>query len=127
MKQLALGGILVVNTLMATPLAGGASPPRPDSSRQIGLFRFASFQVPIGGQPLRPPTPAEVCRCLPQPNRWAAAQVTIERVVDKLHPPCFYPLVGRARLHQVTYKCMVKRAGAQEILYLDRHQLRPLR
>src|SRR5262249_4771133 len=63
-----------------------------------------------------PPDDATVLRSLP-PVRGAVRhlyeetgdniQTVTERLVDKLDPPRFFPLVGQARLHHCRYKCTV--------------------
>jgi hypothetical protein len=34
-------------------------------------------------------------------------QIVVERLVDRIDPPRFYPLVGWAQLHHCHYKCTV--------------------
>jgi hypothetical protein len=62
------------------------------------------------------PTEAEVFRVLPNvphgiPYLFESfrnnAQIVFERIVDKIDPPRFYPLVGPAQLHHCHWKCTV--------------------
>ena len=97
--------------------------------------------------PDNPPDDAEVLRALPPisrgiPHFYEASrdnvQIVTERLVDRLDPPRFFPLVGRARLHHVQYKCTVyftevvvsgfpyplKLAKPRvEVVYIDRDRL----
>jgi RNA polymerase sigma factor (sigma-70 family) len=63
-----------------------------------------------------PPDDAEVLRALPPVSPGVPyvfeefrdnIQVVTERIVDRIDPPRFFPLVGRARLHLCRYKCTV--------------------
>ena len=72
--------------------------------------------------PIRPNTPASTCEDAPEDAEILRAlrplssageesrdniQIVTERLVDKLDPPRFFPLVGWARLHHCHYKCTV--------------------
>ncbi len=63
-----------------------------------------------------PPDEAQVLRFMPHVTRgipWIYEefrddiQVVSERIVDKIDPPRFFPLVGPAQLHHCHYKCTV--------------------
>jgi hypothetical protein len=63
-----------------------------------------------------PPDEAAVIRALPHPVRGVPyvyeefrdnIDVVSERIVDKIDPPRFFPLVGLAQLHHCHYKCTV--------------------
>jgi hypothetical protein len=62
------------------------------------------------------PDEAEVLRALPHPQRSAPylyessrddVQVVTERIVDKIDPARYYPLIGPASLHHCHWKCTV--------------------
>lgn len=63
-----------------------------------------------------PPDDAAVVRALPAVTRGVPyvyedfrdnIQIVTERLVDKIDPPRFFPVVGWARLHHCHYKCTV--------------------
>jgi len=63
-----------------------------------------------------PPDDAAVLRAAPPVKRGVPyvceefrdnIQIVTERIMDKIDPPRFYPLVGWARLHHCHYKCTV--------------------
>jgi hypothetical protein len=63
-----------------------------------------------------PPTDEEVLAALPPLRRGipllyeelrADVEIVRERLPDEVEPPAVYPLVGRARLHRVPWKCTV--------------------
>jgi hypothetical protein len=74
--------------------------------------------IPPGYRPLceDPPDRATILRAMPRVARgipWIYEEFrddidfTIERLVDKIDPPRFYPLIGPAQLHHCHYKCTV--------------------
>jgi len=74
--------------------------------------------IPPGYRPLceDPPDRATILRAMPRVTRgipWIYEEFrddidfTIERLVDRIDPPRFYPLVGPAQLHHCHYKCIV--------------------
>jgi hypothetical protein len=74
--------------------------------------------IPPGYRPLceDPPDRATILRAMPPPPRgvpyvWEEFRddldFTVERLVDQIDPPRFYPLVGPAQLHHCHYKCTV--------------------
>jgi RNA polymerase sigma factor (sigma-70 family) len=69
------------------------------------------------------PSIAEVLRALGSDRRVVPGvynvskfdvQITCERIVDKVDPPRFFPLIGPARLHHVHWKCTVRYTEAVE-------------
>lgn len=73
---------------------------------------------PAGPPPLceDPPDTAAVLRAMPHIKRGVPyfyeehrddIEVIVERLVDKIDPPRFFPLVGMAQLHHCHYKCTV--------------------
>jgi len=63
-----------------------------------------------------PPSEQEVLRCMPRVTRGVPftyeefrddIQVVTERLVDKIDPPRFFPLVGWAQLHHCHWKCTI--------------------
>jgi hypothetical protein len=75
------------------------------------------------------PSEAEVLRALPPaPGKvrtnvrivWAARRQWVE-------PPRLYPLVGRARLSCVRFKCTVHSSAGAEVVYIDRDRLVPVK
>jgi hypothetical protein len=63
-----------------------------------------------------PPSEQEVLRAMPRVTRGVPfvyeefrddIQVVNERLVDKIDPPRFYPLVGPAQLHHCHWKCTI--------------------
>ena len=63
-----------------------------------------------------PPSDGEVMRALPKRVRgvpyvyeefWDDTVIVKNRVVDKIDPPRFYPLVGMAQLHHCHWECAV--------------------
>jgi hypothetical protein len=74
--------------------------------------------IPAGQRPLceEPPSHAAILRALPRAARGVPyvcevsrddLDFTVERLVDRIDPPRFYPLVGPAQLHHCHYKCTV--------------------
>ena len=62
------------------------------------------------GTPVEPPDEAAVLRALPRlPHQvWRAdVQIITERLLDRLDPPRYYALIGRARLRHCRWKCTV--------------------
>lgn len=96
-----------------------------------------------------PPSHAEILRALPSMGRGVPdvfeifrddIEFTVEKVVDRIDPPRFFPMVGTARLHHCQWKCTVyftettmgqypfpfktaKRYA--EVVHIDKDQLRP--
>jgi hypothetical protein len=63
-----------------------------------------------------PPSDAEVLRTMPRVSRGVPyvfeefrddIRIVYERLVDKIDPPRFYPLVGPAQLHHCHWKCTI--------------------
>lgn len=63
-----------------------------------------------------PPGDAEVLRAMPRVARGVPyiyeefrddIQIVTERLVDKIDPPRFYPLIGPAQLHHCHWKCTI--------------------
>ena len=74
--------------------------------------------IPTGYRPLceDPPDRAAILRAMPRVTRGVPyfyeefrdeIDFTVERMVDHVDPPRFFPLVGPARLHHCHYKCVV--------------------
>jgi hypothetical protein len=74
--------------------------------------------VPPGHTPLceDPPDRAEIKRAMPRVTRGVPyiyeefhddIEFTVEKLVDRMDPPRFYPLVGPAQLHHCHWKCTV--------------------
>jgi hypothetical protein len=105
--------------------------------------------IPPGHRPLceDPPDRAEILRAMPRVTRGVPyiyeefrddIQFTVEKLVDKVDPPRFFPLVGPAQLHHCHWKCTVyftetvessypfpfhaKRRRA-EVVYIDKDHL----
>jgi hypothetical protein len=63
-----------------------------------------------------PPSEAQIIRTMPRVKRGVPYiceefrddyQFVVERLVDQIDPPRFYPLVGPAQLHHCHYKCTI--------------------
>jgi hypothetical protein len=105
--------------------------------------------IPPGHRPLceDPPDRAEILRTMPRVTRGIPyvyeefrddIEFTVEKLVDHVDPPRFYPLVGPAQLHHCHWKCTVyftetiesgypfpfraKRRRA-EVVYIDKDHL----
>ncbi len=105
--------------------------------------------IPPGYRPLceDPPDRAEILRTLPAITRgipWIYEEFredfefTVEKLVDRVDPPRFFPLVGPAQLHHCHWKCtvyynetiesnypfpfLVKKRRA-EVVYIDKDHL----
>jgi hypothetical protein len=105
--------------------------------------------IPPGHQALceDPPERAEVLRAMPRVTRGVPyiyeefrddIDITVEKLVDKVDPPRFFPLIGPAQLHHCHWKCTVyftetvdsmypfpfraKRRRA-EVVYIDKDHL----
>jgi hypothetical protein len=74
--------------------------------------------IPAGYRPLceDPPDKAAILRAMPRVTRGVPyffeefrddIEFTIEKLVDIIDPPRFFPLVGPAQLHHCHYKCTV--------------------
>jgi hypothetical protein len=94
-----------------------------------------------------PPTDREVLRTMPQMSRSIPfvyeefrdnIEIVPERIVDKIDPPRFYPLIGPAQLHHCHWKCTIyykdTRLGSQpfahkivkdrvQVVYIDKDHL----
>jgi hypothetical protein len=72
-----------------------------------------------------PPTEAEVLRALRPVHgvpylyeqHRGNIQITMERIVDKIDPPRFFPLVGPAQLHHCHWKCTVYYTATDHVNY----------
>ena len=105
--------------------------------------------IPPGHRPLceDPPDKAEILRTMPRVTRGVPyiyeefrddIEITVEKLVDHVDPPRFYPLIGPAQLHHCHWKCTVfftetieysypfpfraKRRRA-EVVYIDKDHL----
>lgn len=105
--------------------------------------------IPPGFRPLceDPPDRAEILRTMPPVARGIPyvyeefrddIEFTVEKLVDRIDPPRFYPLIGPAQLHHCHWKCTVyytetveschpfpfrcKRRRA-EVVYIDKDHL----
>jgi hypothetical protein len=74
--------------------------------------------IPPGYRPIceDPPDKAEILRCMPRVARGVPylyeehrddIDVTVEKIVDVIDPPRFFPLVGPAQLHHCHWKCTI--------------------
>lgn len=74
--------------------------------------------IPPGYRPLceDPPDRAEILRAMPRVTRGVPyiyeehrddIEFTVEKLVDVIDPPRFYPLIGPAQLHHCHWKCTV--------------------
>ena len=74
--------------------------------------------IPPGYRPLAedPPDKAEILRAMPRVARGVPylyeehrddIEVTVEKIVDVIDPPRFFPLIGPAQLHHCHWKCTV--------------------
>ena len=105
--------------------------------------------IPPGYRPLceDPPDRAAILRAMPAVARGIPyiyeefrddLDFTVERLVDQIDPPRFYPLVGPAQLHHCHYKCTVyytetiqsdypipffSRHRRSQVVYIDRDHL----
>jgi hypothetical protein len=94
-----------------------------------------------------PPDPQSVLRALPHPVRGIPyiyeefrdeMEIVTERIVDKIDPPRFFPLVGLAQLHHCHWKCTLYfyettesmwpfpyrcRIPRVEVIYIDKDHL----
>jgi hypothetical protein len=105
--------------------------------------------IPPGHRPLceDPPDRAEILRVMPRVTRGVPyvyeefrddLDFAVEKLVDRVDPPRFYPLIGPAQLHHCHWKCtayytetlessypfpfQVKRRRAQ-VVYIDKDHL----
>ncbi|HYV38304.1 MAG TPA: hypothetical protein VE988_21655 [Gemmataceae bacterium] len=105
--------------------------------------------IPAGYRPLceDPPDKATILRAMPAVVRGIPyiyeefrddVDVSVERLVDEIDPPRFFPLIGPAQLHHCHYKCMVyytetiqsdvpipfqTKKRRVEVVYIDRDHL----
>lgn len=74
----------------------------------------------LPGQPLPtcedPPSEEEIIRALPKVTRGIpfvyeefrdSYEIVVEKIVDRIDPPCHIPLIGPAQVHHCRYKCTV--------------------
>lgn len=79
--------------------------------------------------PVEPPSDAEVLRHLKGKNRPGTDILIVkELIVDQVDPPRFFPLIGRASLRHIQFKCILRYtdeqgAAKQEVVYIDRDRL----
>ncbi len=84
--------------------------------------------IPPGHRPLceDPPDRSEILRAMPRVTRGVPfiyeefrddIDITVEKLVDKVDPPRFYPLVGPAQLHHCHWKCTVYYTETLESYY----------
>jgi hypothetical protein len=73
-----------------------------------------------------PPSEQEILRAMPRVTRGVPfvyeefrddIQIVTERLVDKIDPPRFYPLVGPAQLHHCHWKCTIYYRGTEQSSY----------
>ncbi|MCI0463670.1 MAG: hypothetical protein L0Z62_42590 [Gemmataceae bacterium] len=94
--------------------------------------------IPPGYRPLceDPPDRATIMRAMPRVARGIPyiyeefredMDFTIERLVDKVDPPRFFPLIGPAQLHHCHYKCTVYYTETRESGYPFPFQVRKRR
>ena len=105
--------------------------------------------IPPGYRPLceDPPDRATIVRAMPAvvrgvPYVWEEHRdeydFVVERLVDSIDPPRFFPLIGPAQLHHCHYKCIIyytetvqsdwpipfqKKHRAVQVVYIDRDHL----
>jgi len=105
--------------------------------------------IPAGYRPLceDPPDRRTIMRAMPRPARGIPyiyeefrddMDFTVEKLVDVIDPPRFYPLVGPAQLHHCHYKCTIYytetvessypfpfycKRRRTEVVYIDRYHL----
>ena len=134
MVRLGLLATALLTPLMSgciNPLAGGLAfmPVQPwATERMEEKFSTAGkndFRTPVM-PPIRPGFPPPLCvdppsqqqilRAMPRVTRGVPyvyeefrdnMQFVVEKIVDKIDPPRFFPLVGPAQLHHCHYKCTV--------------------
>ena len=107
--------------------------------------------VALAGAPTceEPPTDKELLSMLPQSvqvpflyeHHRDYFTIVKERTLDKVDPPRFFPLVGKARLHHCHWKCTVKftetirsdypfpvklKKDRTEVIYIDKDHLHPV-
>ena len=81
--------------------------------------------IPPGFRPLceDPPDRASVLRAMPRVTRGIPyiyeehrddIEITVEKLVDRIDPPRFFPLIGPAQLHHCHWKCTVYWVGTYE-------------
>ena len=84
--------------------------------------------IPPGHRPLceDPPDRAEILRTMPRVTRGVPfvyeefrddIEFTVEKLVDRVDPPRFFPLVGPAQLHHCHWKCTVYYTETVESMY----------
>jgi hypothetical protein len=79
--------------------------------------------------PVEPPSDAEVLRHLKGKNRPGTdIMIVKELIVDQVDPPRFFPLIGRASLRHIQFKCILhytdeRGAAKQEVVYIDHDRL----
>ena len=116
--------LLVAATAAALPVTGCIQPWVPE--RMEAKYQHKNdYRTPVlppvrDGAPEPvcedPPSDREVLRSLPKRVRgvpyvyeehWDDVVVSKQRIVDKIDPPRFFPLVGMARLHHCHWECAV--------------------
>ena len=82
--------------------------------------------IPPGHRPMceDPPDEAEILRAMPRVTRGVPyvyeefrddIEMTVEKIVDKIDPPRFFPLVGPAQLHHCHWKCTIYYTETQRV------------
>jgi hypothetical protein len=158
--MLLAGAVLCLAGSGCNPFAMGIATPIPVQPwmGEVIESRFLNFSdnntvilgpIPPGYKPLceDPPDRATILRALPPVIRgipYVAEEFredydfAIERLVDQVDPPRFFPLIGPAQLHHCHYKCTVfytetiqsdypfgfqVRKRRVEVVYIDRDHL----
>ena len=91
--------------------------------------------IPPGHRPLceDPPDRAAILRAMPRVTRGVPyiyeefrddIEFAVEKLVDKVDPPRFYPLIGPAQLHHCHWKCTVYYTETTESSYPFPFQVR---
>lgn len=106
-EMLWLGGLLAANLW----LAGAGEPTPTDTTPVLPAIKPGTLLTCE-----HPPTPAEVLRALPRFERGIPSlceifrddiEITTEKMLDRVAPPRFFPLIGPAHLHRCHWKCTV--------------------
>ena len=94
--------------------------------------------IPPGHRPLceDPPDKAQILRAMPRVTRGVPfiyeefrddIEVTVEKLVDVVDPPRFFPLIGPAQLHHCHWKCSVYYTEIVESSYPFPYQIKKRR
>jgi hypothetical protein len=113
--------LVVILAALATASSVAADDPvMPIGSGQESVLKIGdvSYNLPFGL-----PSREEILQALPAKDRPKSTRIECELLLYQLNAPRVYPGVGRARLAQVHFRCVVSADGRDEVVYIDRDHL----